>query len=55
MVIVSNATKRSNKIKTKKFTLDFAIRMLLVTFAKTLSVKWPGLNPDAVSCGMTRK
>lgn len=47
--MLSNAIKRSNKIKTKKFSLDFAIRMLLVTLAKTLSVKWQGLNPDATS------
>ena len=49
MLMVSNATKRSMKIKTNKFPLDFAIRMLLMALAKALSVKWLGLTPDEAS------
>lgn len=55
MVIVLNVIKRLNKIKIKKFILDFVIRMLLVIFVKIFLVKWFGLNLDVVSCGMIRK
>lgn len=41
MVIVSNATRRSNEIKPETFPLDFAMRMLLVTLAQILTVEGP--------------
>lgn len=42
MVMVSNITRGSNKIKTEKFPLEFAVRMLLVTLTEILNVKQQG-------------